>query len=310
MWRWIALLTKAALSGALIWYAFSLIDVSSAMIYLQKISPAVILPALLILFSEFIFAAFRLKILLNVLGTYCSTGKAADVVMVGAFFSQTPISFVGGDAVRIWRIAQTSTSIGLAAKGILFDRIAGFSGLMIISALSLPWLFETVTQPAMRLGIIATLTAGISAIFGLFLTRFVPQSLRRWEFFLWISELSDVASTIWKSKPTLLSMILLSVVIHMLNIFVLYIISQSLGMNIGFHSMLVLIPPVLLISMLPISVAGWGVREGAMVAALNLVGAPAHQSLALSICFGLCLVAISLPGGALWFIGRKRALFK
>jgi len=77
-------------------------------------------------------------------------------------------------------------------------------------------------------------------------------------------------------------------------------------MEVSFTSMMVLVPPVLLISMLPISVAGWGVREGAMVVALNLVGAPAHQSLALSICFGLCLVAISLPGGVLWFISRRQ----
>jgi hypothetical protein len=43
-----------------------------------------------------------------------------------------------------------------------------------------------------------------------------------------------------------------------------------------------------------------------MIVALGLIGVPASQSLALSISYGLCLVAISLPGGVLWFISRQR----
>ena len=96
----------------------------------------------------------------------------------------------------------------------------------------------------------------------------------------------------------------LSLAIHFLNVVILYIIAQSLSIEITFLNSLLLFPPVLFMSMLPISVAGWGVREGAMVLALNMVGVPTHQSLALSICFGLCVLAISLPGGALWFLSR------
>lgn len=306
MLRWLLLLAKVVLSGALVWYAFSLIDARSAMDYLSKVPLTVILLALVILSSEFIFAALRLRVLLSVLGAPCSTGKAADVVLIGAFFSQTLISFIGGDAMRIWRMAQINVPFGLATKGILFDRVAGFAGLIIISLLGLPWLFETVPQPAIRLGIGIALAVGVTGILGLFLTGLIPVALKRWKVFRWTSELSGVAFSILKNKSTLLLLVVLSVTIHMLNVFVLYLISLSLDMNIGFFSMLVLIPPVLLVSMLPISVAGWGVREGAMVAALNLVGAAPHQSLALSICFGLCVAAISLPGGALWFIGRNR----
>jgi uncharacterized membrane protein YbhN (UPF0104 family) len=69
---------------------------------------------------------------------------------------------------------------------------------------------------------------------------------------------------------------------------------------------LIFMPTVLFLSMLPISIAGWGVREGAMVGALAVVGVPAHQSLALSICFGLALVFISLPGGLIWFLSRRQ----
>jgi uncharacterized membrane protein YbhN (UPF0104 family) len=68
---------------------------------------------------------------------------------------------------------------------------------------------------------------------------------------------------------------------------------------------LVLVPPVLFLSMMPVSFAGWGVREGAMVAALSAVGVPAHQSLAMSIAYGLVNVVASLPGGVLWLVSRR-----
>ena len=306
MSRLLLLLIKLFLSVALIWYAFSQVDVGAAMTYLGGIPSTVIIVALVVLFSEFFIAALRLRILLHLLGARCSVIKALDVVMIGSFFSQTLISFVGGDAMRIWRIVQANIPVGLAAKGILFDRVAGFVGLMLITVFSLPWLFETVSQPAMRFGLVVALVAGFGSVFGLFLTELIPIALRRWRAFRWASELSAVAFAILRSKSGLLAIVALSVAIHMLNIVALYLISRGLEMEVSFISMLVLIPPVLLISMLPISVAGWGVREGAMVVALNLVGAPAHQSLALSICFGLCLVAISLPGGVLWFISRRQ----
>ena len=306
MSRLLILLIKLLLSVALIWYAFSKVDVGAAMTYLGGIPSTVIVVALVVLFSEFFIAALRLRILLHLLGAGCSLNKAIDVVMIGAFFSQTLISFVGGDAMRVWRMVQAKTPVGLAAKGILFDRVAGFIGLMLITVFSLPWLFETVSQSAMRIGLVVALLAGFGGVFGLFLTGLIPTALRRWRAFRWASELSGVAFAILKSKSGLLAIVALSVTIHMLNIVALYLISRGLKMEVSFISMLVLIPPVLLISMLPISVAGWGVREGAMVVALNLVGVPAHQSLALSICFGLCLVAISLPGGVLWFISRRQ----
>lgn len=300
------LVTKILLSVALIWYAFSQVDVSAAMTYLGKVPSTVIFVAFFILFSEFIIAALRLRILLRLLGTCCSVTKAMDVVMIGAFFSQTLISFVGGDAMRIWRMVQSKTPLGLAAKGVLFDRAAGFAGLIVVIVACLPWLLELVPQPSMRMGLVAAILMGVVGIAALFLTGFMPKALLRWKTFQWTSELSGVAFAILRDRKGLLSLTVLSITIHLLNIVVLYVMARGLGMAISFLSLLVLVPPVLLVSMLPVSVAGWGVREGAMVFALNLVGSPPYQSLALSICFGLSVLAVSLPGGVLWFITRKR----
>ena len=74
-------------------------------------------------------------------------------------------------------------------------------------------------------------------------------------------------------------------------------------MNLSFLYCLVLIPPVVLVSTIPISIAGWGVREAAMITLLALVGVAEADAFVLSVLFGLLTFGLSLPGGIVWIIG-------
>jgi hypothetical protein len=69
---------------------------------------------------------------------------------------------------------------------------------------------------------------------------------------------------------------------------------------------LILVPLILVVSMIPISFAGWGIREGAMVVGLGFVGVASADALAISVAFGLAQIAIGLPGGAFWLFHYRR----
>lgn len=80
--------------------------------------------------------------------------------------------------------------------------------------------------------------------------------------------------------------------------------ASAVGATLSLGGVLAVVPVVLLSMVLPISVGGWGVREGAAVALLPLAGATMSESLAASILFGLVALAATLPGIAfLW--GRR-----
>lgn len=305
--RLAVLLLKIFLSAGLVWYAFSKIDVGASLDYLGRVSLWAVAAALALLITQVVLAGLRLKELLALLGARCGVIKAIDVVMIGAFFSQTMISFVGGDAMRVWRIMRSNVSFNLAAQGILFDRAAGFIGLMILMILGLPFLLKILEQPQMRWSLVAVIGLGIAGFVAFLCLSRMPAWLRRWRFTNWLSELSAIAIILSRSSKGIAALVGLSLAIQLTNVAIIYVISVGLEIDVHFTNILLLIPPVLFISMLPISVAGWGVRESAMVVALKLVGVPPPQSLALSICFGLCLLAISLPGGALWFLSRVDA---
>ena len=67
-----------------------------------------------------------------------------------------------------------------------------------------------------------------------------------------------------------------------------------------------LIPPILLIMTAPISIAGWGVRESAMVVAFSYAGLPQGDGLLVAALFGLATFTLGIVGGGVWMMGDRR----
>ena len=90
--------------------------------------------------------------------------------------------------------------------------------------------------------------------------------------------------------------------------FAAYLLCLALRIDLNIIDCLVLIPPVILITTIPISIAGWGVREGAMVAVLAYAGVSEGDAFILSLLLGISILIASLPGGLIWIKGGyKRA---
>ena len=91
----------------------------------------------------------------------------------------------------------------------------------------------------------------------------------------------------------------------------LSMIAFSLGTGIGLElsiiDYMILIPPTILAMTLPISIAGWGVREGTMVYLFGYVGVAPEAALTLSVLFGLVSMLPGFVGGVFWLAdgGKK-----
>jgi len=84
-----------------------------------------------------------------------------------------------------------------------------------------------------------------------------------------------------------------------------YCIARSLGIEIGMIPMIAVMSIVPIVSALPISLAGWGVREFSVVALLGILGIEREAALLLSVEFGLIGMLMSLPGGVIWLAIRR-----
>jgi hypothetical protein len=95
-------------------------------------------------------------------------------------------------------------------------------------------------------------------------------------------------------------MIALSALIHFISGFSVFLIAKSIGINIAVMTCISLFPFIILATVLPISFAGWGVREGAAILAFGLVGVSPEDALSISVLLGIVLAINGIPGGILW----------
>ena len=82
--------------------------------------------------------------------------------------------------------------------------------------------------------------------------------------------------------------VVMSVLIQGLNLLMYAVLAHALGLSIPFWLFVALVPPVILTMLAPISFAGWGLREGAMVWVMTTAGLlTAPQALSLSLLVGV-----------------------
>jgi uncharacterized membrane protein YbhN (UPF0104 family) len=106
-------------------------------------------------------------------------------------------------------------------------------------------------------------------------------------------------------RRRLLVTFMLACLTHLINILVLFIIGHSLGLPVTLAQWFFIVPPALLLSLLPISAGGWGLREGVLIFALASLGVSPEEAIVPSLIFGLGLLVVTLPGAWVWLANRK-----
>ena len=128
----LALIIKAAVSGLLLYFALAAVDIGAVKARLGQIDAAWVALGLLVLVVQLAVIAVRWQQIVIRCGSSLQVGRAFRISMIAGFFNQTLPSSVGGDAVRIWLLAQACR----LAHGRLFGaarphhrcRRAGLSG--------------------------------------------------------------------------------------------------------------------------------------------------------------------------------------
>jgi uncharacterized membrane protein YbhN (UPF0104 family) len=96
----------------------------------------------------------------------------------------------------------------------------------------------------------------------------------------------------------------LSLIIHLSTVVVVVLLARGLGVGLSPLAAFVIVPVAILAAALPISLNGWGVREGVMVAGLALFGISSGDALLISVLLGFGVILSVLPGSLTWLALR------
>ncbi|MGI9419539.1 MAG: lysylphosphatidylglycerol synthase transmembrane domain-containing protein, partial [Geminicoccaceae bacterium] len=304
--RWI-FLVKVSVSLALIGLLVSGVDIGRLVAILRNASPWPFMAAVLAFSIQCSVAGLRCR---SVVGPRwpISVRDHVRFFWIGQFFNQLLPSTIGGDAIRAWLLSRRGPPLPTAIKLTVVDRLTGVIALMLVMLLlaGLSMASPSSQGNADRmLGLIASF-----CLFGLALA----LVLLRWKALIVraarfapirpiIALLDEIAGLIGTPLRAI-QVFGLALVVHLCSIAAFWLSARAIDAPLGLIEAALVVPPMLLIAMMPISVAGWGVREGVVL--IGLQGVSAETAISIALLFGLALLIASLPGSLLWLARRQR----
>lgn len=296
---------KLTVSVLLIWYLLRTHDLGAVGRSLGEIPSESIAVALLIMGVSVILLSLRWMVILRGIGMRLAFRPVLHIVLIGMFFNQVLPSTVGGDAVRTWRLYKAGAALGISLRSVILDRMAAFVGLVVLVALGLPFVSAITDEATAFWSLTAIVVAAAGGMILLLSLDRIPLPRRGHSLIRALDDLAIDARRLFFSPKLAASSIGLSVIIHVGSAMIVFILALGMNIDIAALDCIILVPPVILVSVLPISMAGWGVREGAMITALGFAGVSSTDALVLSLVFGLVVLVFGLPGGALWFVRSR-----
>lgn len=300
----LSFLIKAGASAGLIAFALLNIDLGEALDLARGLSLAALGLAFTTLLVEVLAGALRWRIVMRALDGALSYGRCVAIFMLGVFFNQTLPSTVGGDAARIWKAHAAGVGLRRATKSVLLDRVFGFFTLLVFVSAGIPWLWHWMDGGRSRWALVAAVAAGILGFVGLIVVGGLKP--RRDEGLMHtVITFAQDARRLFLSPRTTARIMALSAAVQAALVLVVYLLARGVNVELSVAEAFIVVPPALLAATMPISIAGWGVREVSMVGTFALVGVPAERAVVVSVLYGLLLIAWGLFGGLVWLAAGR-----
>lgn len=271
-------------------------------------------------FSQMIFHLFLLAVIIENVGvalsakkwhilfkmkekniTFLSTWK---YYYIGTFFNAFLPTSIGGDAIKAYAISKEIKKRENAFSSVIMDRITGLVAVLCIGFISLLIGWEEVPKIALFLSLPVLFLPSV-LIPMIFKTDIIGNIIDK-PFFFRFRRLQNFVKNVYESlkeygffEKEILIALLISFFYHFLLIITNYILSHSLGLQIPLSYFFIFIPVAEILVFLPITIQGFGVREGSYVILFSSLTTKA-QSFALGFSDQIVKIIVSIIGGIIY----------
>lgn len=223
-------------------------------------------------------------------------------IFLGANFAGLVLpSSMGGDFVRIASLVKHGIHTKQSLRSVFLDKLSGLYALIVIVCAS-NWYLVVVrglSNAILVSGLYISLAMLMAScvlvvVFGLKI-RFYENK--------WVKVVIKIVSDFKATNLSLTlgsSLFIVSSTIQILASVAIYFVAVSLNAGVAFLDCILLTPMVFLATMIPLSIAGWGVREAAVVMLLGVVNTPVSDALLTSLVFGMLMTLIGIVSGYIW----------
>jgi glycosyltransferase 2 family protein len=300
--RWLVAVGRGAMALAIFAYLFQHISLANVLDAASSAAPGPLLAAFLLALLAHVVIADRLRRLVQALGMRLSTLTLLQINLATVFYGLIlPAGNVTGIIARFYRMSRREPNYAGIAVALAFERLAATLTLCLVGIAF--WLVDwRADWPALIL-----MLGALAALLLLHATLFTSRppllirlrdGLGRW----WPHSLTSLRQALQQSRSlpqgVVAKVFALSILTHGLGVVAYDLVASALSLDLSFATIAWTRSAAVLIAIVPISIAGLGVREGAMVVLLAPYGIAAADTLAYSLlAFATTILAVGLLGG-------------
>lgn len=236
--------------------------------------------------AQIFFLNIRWHLLINA-GRQKLDFKTSSMINVAGIFANTIfISSIGGMVAKPALSIRYGISVLHSLFATLLDRFLTFIALIVLSVFAVPFLSDILHQDLFSVIAMCALLCGL--IGGSFLILLHSGGFK--SLFLTSNKRMRLLASLknlTQNKRTLSLICFSSIASQCFFIVAVLLLAQGYEFEGNPFAFAAILPVLALISSLPISVGGWGVREGAFIYGLGLIGFAKESALLLAIQVGV-----------------------
>jgi uncharacterized membrane protein YbhN (UPF0104 family) len=292
---------RAAISAAVVAYILVDVDHRDLWAALSAVRAYDLVMPFAVYIAGQVLSAVKWWMLGSSVGLYRPLADYVRFYFIGMFLNVFGLSTLGGDVVRGLYLGDGRRP-GLALNSVVFDRASGLAILMALGAAALlafpqyglPWVLTA-----------ACVAGGLALVVGWWtcpaLVRLLPAGnrLRR--------QVEQDLAPFWRDRRLLLVTAALSLVFHLSQVVVQWLLARAAGTPLPFSYCLVMHPMLSLMLALPLSIGGFGVREGGYLYFLTRIDVDDSIAVTMGLLWWL-MTALSGVVGAAVFVASGAAL--
>lgn len=299
-------LRRGVVSAALLAAVALWVEPQEILAEVQRLSAAWVALAFAISTLQIMLCAWRWQFTAGLIDVPLRFAYALREYYLALLVNQLLPGGVLGDAGRAHRHATQAQSRGRAWRAVIIERASGqvAVGLLTLTALLLSPLWHSAlgVELVTALGLSAAIGATLVIVSGLLLRQRLRALLGQLP--SWCQALARDVKRGLLQRGVWPRQLLSSLIIVISYGLVMVCAARAIGVELPALQVLALTPVLLLAMLIPFSVAGWGLREGAAAGVWALVGLPPAQGVAVSLAYGVLVLLASLPG--IWVALNRR----
>jgi hypothetical protein len=244
-------------------------------------------------------AGLRWRVFLQAAGVRADVVSTLRAYGIGMFANNFLPTGFGGDVARGWIVGRPTGSLARALASVVVDRLSALGCLVALGWLTVVvWPSEV---PNSLIVLFAIVTAAGGIVLGILAagahhlgdsSSSAPIRTSRW---LRGDVLEAVRASV-RTRAVMVRTTVLGLIYQAGIVFATWLLARTIDIHLSFAVLAVVTPLVLIATLIPISIGGFGLREASYAALLNKVGVSTADATLLSLLNVAALAIATLPG--------------